>query len=133
MAKLYGLGKDYRLKSRKQINDLFISGKTFNLFPLCVLYKFTAASQATILQTGVTVSKKNFKKAVDRNRIKRLLRESYRLQKNSLLSSLQVNRKSGFIFFIYADKVICSFNELHKIMEKGLVLLEKAIQNESNT
>ncbi|GAC1418626.1 MAG: ribonuclease P protein component [Flavisolibacter sp.] len=132
MAKIYGLAKNNRLKSRKQINDLFISGKTFTLFPLRVLYKFTAAPQSTILKTGVTVSKKNFKRAVDRNRIKRLLRESYRVQKNSLLSSLQVNQKSGFIFFVYSDKVICTFNELHQTMGKSLNLLEKAILNESN-
>src|SRR5438309_2863389 len=80
MAKQYGFGKTDRLKSRKQIDELFARGKSIVVFPVRVSYRFFS-SEAIILQAAVSVSKKHFKKAVDRNRIKRLLREAYRLQK----------------------------------------------------
>ena len=82
----YTLNKDDRLKSRKAIEYLFKEGKSFSIFPLRVLYTINAASEKPTnnLRAGFSVSTRNFKKAVDRNRIKRLLREAYRLQKHLL-------------------------------------------------
>ena len=56
------------------------------------------------LQAGFTVNKKNFKKAVDRNRVKRLMRESYRVQKNDLKNKLIQSNKKLALFFIYTGK-----------------------------
>ena len=84
MAKTFGLGKRERLKSRKQIDNLFAEGKSFAVFPIRVTYSFMPTDGDALVQIGVTVSKRNFKKAVDRNRIKRLFREAYRLQKAEL-------------------------------------------------
>ena len=78
MVKRFGLGKSERLKSRKQIEELFLSGNNFSQFPIRVSYQFEASEKPTF-QIGVSASKKYFKKAVDRNRIKRLLRETYRI------------------------------------------------------
>lgn len=83
----YKLGKHARLKSSKVIDQLFMDGKSFTVFPFRVIYKFTKLPVTTYafqLQAGFSVSKRHFKKAVDRNRIKRLMREAYRLQKNEL-------------------------------------------------
>lgn len=83
----YKLGKQARLKSRKVIDHLFKDGKSFTVFPFRVIYHFTklpVTPDAFQLQAGFSVSKRHFKKAVDRNRIKRLMREAYRLQKNEL-------------------------------------------------
>ena len=74
MAKQFTLGKNERLKSRKQIEQLFDSGKSFTIFPFKVYYFLSPlTTQDSRLTTffGVGVSGKNFKKAVDRNRIKR--------------------------------------------------------------
>ncbi|MBL0182209.1 MAG: ribonuclease P protein component [Chitinophagaceae bacterium] len=83
----YRFGKTEKLKSRKTIEQLFAEGKSFSNFPFRVIWKFTQTADAA-LQAGFTVSSKNFKNAVDRNRIKRLMREAYRLQKNAPLSAL---------------------------------------------
>lgn len=79
----YTLSKKERLSSRKRIEQLFSTGRTFNVYPVRVFYCFIL-SEAPGVQVLFSVPKKRFKKAVDRNRIKRLFREAYRLQKHSL-------------------------------------------------
>lgn len=120
MAKTYGLGKKERLKSRKQIENLFAEGKSFAVFPIRVTYSFLPADGEPLVQVGVTVSKRNFKKAVDRNRIKRLLREAYRLQKTELTEALKQTGKKGFLFFMYTDKTIASFETVKTAMHHCL-------------
>src|SRR5215203_264370 len=106
MAKKAGFGKVEKLKSRKVIEELFARGKSVHVFPIRISYKFLqiAPDEKTVIQVGVSVSKRNFKKAVDRNRIKRLLREAYRLQKHQLIEVVKEHATKGYIFFIYTDK-----------------------------
>ena len=78
----YTLGKEERLKSRKLIDQLFKEGKSFSSFPFRVVWKYLPSASDSFLKAGFTVSTKHFKKAVDRNRIRRLMKEAYRLQKN---------------------------------------------------
>lgn len=92
--------KEEKLKSRKTIELLFREGRSFSIFPFKVIWKFTENAGAE-LQAGFTVSSKQFKKAVDRNRIKRLVREAYRLQKNVLRQQLKDSDKHLAVFFIY--------------------------------
>ena len=99
----YTLGKKDKLKSRKGIEQLFTKGKSFSVFPFRLLYLQTSASSLTKnnLQTAFSVSKKHFKKAVDRNRIKRLMREAWRLQKNILADKIIAADKNYAVFIIY--------------------------------
>jgi ribonuclease P protein component len=129
-VKRFGFGKKEKLKSRKKIDELFLNGKNFSVFPLRVTYKF-APSEETVVQVGVTAGKKYFKRAVDRNRIKRLMRETYRLQKLPLIHTLKEKNLNGFIFFMYTDKTVSSFSLIKEAMAKSLNRLEKlAQQNE---
>ncbi|WP_316794621.1 ribonuclease P protein component [Pedobacter frigoris] len=80
--------KEERLCSRKLIDLLFKNGSSFLLYPYRVSYLLTATSHQFPVQVVINVSKKRFKKAVDRNRIKRLTREAYRLQKQEYLYAL---------------------------------------------
>ena len=119
MAKQRTLGKNERLKSRKQIELLFNEGKKFSLTPFRIHYSFYKSANPP-LQFGVGVSNKNFKKAVDRNRIKRLVRESFRLQKNILQQQLKEKNGQLHVFFIYTGKEIPGFSEVTDKMKKML-------------
>jgi ribonuclease P protein component len=127
MAKEFALGKDEKLKSRKQIDALFAEGKTFLCFPLRITFQFLPLAEGAQsgMQIGVSVSKRYFKRAVERNRIKRLLREAYRLQKKDIVTFLQANQLKGYVFFIYVDKTLPTYPTVFEAMTKCLKQLQK--------
>ena len=120
----YTFKKEEKLKSRKTIEQLFKDGKSFYNFPFRILWKFTDKAVAP-LQTGFAVSSKHFKKAVDRNRIKRLIREAYRLQKNDLQNLLQLQQKQLSVFIIYVGNELPEYD---LIFEKTTHLLNRLIK-----
>jgi ribonuclease P protein component len=129
--KRFGFGRKEKLKSRKQIEELFLNGKNFSVFPLRVTYQFVPANESMV-QVGVTAGKRYFKKAVDRNRLKRLIREAYRLQKMDLIEAVKQSGQKGFLFFMYTDKTIASFNTIKEAMDKCLKRLEKIAATNEN-
>lgn len=131
MVKRFGLSKTERLKSRKQVDQLFAGGKGFSVFPIRVTYLFLDGGESGV-KMGVTVSKRNFKKATDRNRIKRLLREAYRLQKEELQAAVQAKEKSTAVFFIYTGKTIAPFPEMKGAMAKCLRKLSVILNSENS-
>ena len=70
-----------KLKSKKEIESLFAEGSSISQFPIRLIYKKTQFDDPVLVKAAVSVSKRNFKNAVHRNRIKRLLREGYRKNK----------------------------------------------------
>jgi ribonuclease P protein component len=92
-----------KLKSRKLLGKLFQSGKSLNAFPIKLIYQTNSPFVGETLMAGVGASSRNFKKAVDRNRIKRLLRESFRLEQTILQNGLPLDRQWQ-LFFIYTGK-----------------------------
>ncbi|HQW84787.1 MAG TPA: ribonuclease P protein component [Ferruginibacter sp.] len=126
----YTFKKNEKLKSRKTIDQLFKTGKQFSNFPFKVLWLFNDASPEP-LQTGFAVSSKHFKKAVDRNRAKRLMREAYRLQKNELQHQLVSSNKKLSIFFIYLGSELPNYD---LIFEKTGIVLKRLLKiiNENN-
>ena len=135
MAKEAGFGKAEKLKSRKVVEELFARGKSLNVFPIRISYKFLPlpADEKVVFQVGVSVSKRNFKRAVDRNRIKRLLREAYRLQKQELIEVLKKQGKIGYVFFIYTDKQMPQYPIVFDNMTKCLEVLKRKAINEDRS
>jgi len=130
LARQFTFGKNERLKSRKQIEQLFAEGQTFTVFPYRMYYKFSreafkSQNRKSSLQFGVGVSGKNFKKAVDRNRIKRLTKEVWRLQKLSLQQKLKEKDVQLNVFFIYSSRELAEYKHLY---EKVHVILSKLIK-----
>ncbi len=123
IKKAFTLGKTERLKSRKLIEEVFSSRQSFNIFPFRVFYLFINVS-AIPLQAGFGVSTKIFKKAVDRNRVKRLMREAYRLQKNTLQELLAEKNLNLIIFIIYSGKEL---PDLALVTEKIMISLQRLI------
>lgn len=125
--KKHVLGKEERLKSSKLIDELFNNGGSVSVFPLRMSFSFLPHSPTDDyhLKIGVTASRRNFKKAVDRNRIKRLIREAYRLQKGELLARLKDRGFKVHIFFMYVDKQLPSYPQVCEAMTKCLRLLGK--------
>lgn len=127
VRKQFTLGKDKRLKSRKQIEQLFERGKTFLITPFRVYFTLNSLStsqERSSLQFGVGASSKNFKKAVERNRIKRLTREAWRLQKNELEEKVKASLKQLNVFFIYTGKELPDFT---MVKDKVSVALKKLV------
>ena len=96
--------------------------------PYRVLYVTINAPKFPSLLFGTGVSAKNFKKAVDRNRIKRLTKESYRLQKTDLQKKVEVNKIQLNVFFIYTGKEVPEYKEVFKKVGAILKKLDKFIE-----
>ena len=110
MAQTFPSGE--KLKSKKLIDDLFQgNGLTIKKFPVMCVYKEMPEGEK-ITQAGFSVSKRNFKKAVDRNKLKRRMREAYRLNKE-LLEPLPSNY---YMMFIYLAKDFKTFDEINLSM-----------------
>ena len=135
MQSRFTLGKDERLKKRKEIEAIFDSGESFSLYPFRVFYLTSGVSiqeriikkkkmqESCFLQFGVGVSKKQFKKAVDRNRIKRLVREAYRVQNTGLKKIVEEKREQSLsLFILYVGKEIPEFSF---VKEKVFAVVER--------
>jgi len=113
--------KNEKLKSKITIGLLFTDGKSVSKYPLRLVYHSGALSDSQKLKMGVSVSKKNFKKAVDRNYFKRILRETYRLNKHILIDNL--DKPHAFMLF-YQTKDRLTYDEINT---KTIQLFEKFV------
>jgi len=112
--------KEEKLKSKILIDQLFVEGKRIKSFPILLTYAKVKHTSNYKIQAGFSVPKRRFKRAVDRNRIKRLLRESYRLNKH-LIQEKEVLDSQKYVFmFIYISSEIIGYSEIEKAMKTVL-------------
>ncbi|MBN1985514.1 MAG: ribonuclease P protein component [Prolixibacteraceae bacterium] len=115
--------KQGRLCSKKVIDKLFSEGVSFLSFPIKIIILQTELPAGNNVQAGFSVSKKKFKKAVQRNLIKRRMREAYRLNQHLLQDS--GNGNSLAIFFIYIGNEIFDYKTIEQAMKKALIKCSK--------
>ena len=124
--KQFTLAGAERLKSRKQIDLVFKEGARINIFPLRVSF-ILEKGNGDALQFGVGVSGKLFKKAVDRNRVKRLARESWRKQKNDLRQILADNNYRMVVFVVYTGKELPVYDTVYLAMAGVIEKLTRTV------
>ena len=116
----FSLKKHEILRSKKKIKELFESGSSFFLYPFKIFYLLNKDQEND--QVLFSVSKKHFKKAVDRNLIRRRIREAYRLNKNNLKAD---QNASISIALIYISKFKLPFSEIENKLKQVLIRLNK--------
>ncbi len=123
--------KNEKLKSKITIGLLFSEGKSVSKYPLRLVYHSGALGNDQQLKVGVSVSKKYFKKAVDRNYFKRVLRETYRLNQHLLKDRLQ---QPYAVMLFYQSKDRLSYDEINtntiQLFEKFLVQINPPVKEE---
>ncbi len=124
--------KQEKLKSRKLTKELFAEGKSFLIFPVKVVYLAISETVDFPIKIGVSASSRTFKHAVDRNRIKRVLKEQYRLNKLPLHEHIFASNQQIAVFFIYINKTL---PEKGLIEKKMPIIINKLIAaiNETTT
>ena len=121
------LRKSERLSSRKEIQSLFSKGKSFSTPPFVIRYLELSAQKSDHHQIMVSVSKRNFKRAVDRNRLKRQIREAYRLNKQVLAD---LSNKYA-IAYIYTFKKMIPYKDLEDKLIESLSRLENELSKKN--
>lgn len=137
MAKTFTYQQKDKLKSRKQTQNLFSLGKSMSNAPLRLIYTLENIAEENpnpgplVLQAGVGAPTKQFKKAVQRNRVKRLLREAYRLELPALKAQLPLPGKRLNIFILYTDINVLPQVEINAKMKLILDQLVKRIYGQA--
>lgn len=119
-------GKAYKLCSRKTIDRLFKEGKQLRAFPLSMYYLEMEPVEKVPFQVVISAPKRQFKRAHDRNYVKRLIKEVLRKEKQPLEDLLTASGKQLALFIVYTNKEILPYRELEKCARKlvGKLLAE---------
>jgi ribonuclease P protein component len=130
MSKTYTFTKEERLCNKKLIDQLYHNGSSFLCYPFKVSWTVTAEPQLFPAQILFSVAKKRYKRAVDRNLIKRRIREAYRLHKQQYLYSPLSDANKNIVFSIgFIGKEIAPYDFIEKKMLKLLSQLsEQAVK-----
>ncbi|HSO85838.1 MAG TPA: ribonuclease P protein component [Draconibacterium sp.] len=114
----FSFQKAERLCSKKIMDKLFQEGKTIFVFPIKIVYLETKLPSNFPVQAAFTVGKRNFKHAVQRNLIKRRMREVYRLNKSKVYN--EIGEKQVAVFFIFTGKTISEYRQIETAIKKGM-------------
>lgn len=119
--------KQERLCSETRITEIFQSGESFMSYPIRVVFLASKTVDATLVKVLMSVPKKKLKHAVDRNRVKRLLRESYRLNKQLLWDLATEKGLSLEIAFIWIPSEVLDYAKVEKKMKDAMAKFEKVL------
>lgn len=119
-------GKKEKLKSKVLIDRLFAEGRSLKKYPLRLIYIPVETASEESLKTAVSVPKRNFKKAVDRNHLKRLMREAFRKNKYLVANNLA---SSYALMFIFTGREKVNYAKLFSVTEQ---LLKELVEKDKN-
>jgi len=122
--------KTERLKSRTTIGRLFKEGQSFGMYPLRIVWVTQPSKQASPVQFTVSVPKKKFPKAVHRNRIRRQVKEAYRLNKHGLYQHLEDSDLHFACMVLYVAKTPLPYQQIETAMQKLIKKFLKKIQSQ---
>jgi len=125
-AKRYTLPRSKSLKSKILIEKLFKQGKSVSKFPVRLVYLYTDYDKDENFQVAFSVPKKKIKRAVDRNRIKRLMREAFRLQQHHLPDDKKI-----VLMWIYTGKELPDYQKVFSSVEKIFESLSDELSNKN--
>ncbi len=120
-------GKAERLCGELRINKLFEQGKSFFVYPLRICWLLVPPAKGAAVQVMVSVPKKKIRKAVQRNRTRRLIKETYRLSKNDLPDEVQEKDGQLLLAFIWMSEQVPEFKDLETKMQEALRQLRKKL------
>ena len=133
--KQFGFKKEERIIGKKRIEELFGRGSSFVVYPLRVIYLEATAQYEMIAQPKVPLSllisipKKRVKSAVKRNRLKRLIREAYRLNRDLFFDCQLWEGRHLEVAFIYLAEELSDYPTVERGVKKALMLLSRKFQN----
>jgi ribonuclease P protein component len=116
-----------RIKSRKLLEKLYQEGEQIKNFPYRLKYLKVAFDSGAQVQIVVSIPKRNVKKAVKRNRLRRQIKEVYRLNKADLLSQFKDKEKGLALFLIYTGKENQQYEYLESKLKELLEKLQKTL------
>jgi ribonuclease P protein component len=120
--------KEERISSQKEIDFLFEQGISFFAFPLRVVYAEKKPFSGADVSVLISAPKKKFKQAVKRNRLKRLIREVYRLNKQALMEEVREKETGLLVAFLFVGNELISYKEMETTMLKALEKLKERLQ-----
>ncbi|MBM3443830.1 MAG: ribonuclease P protein component [Bacteroidetes bacterium] len=128
MTTRHTLSKSERLKGYTRIRTLFSKGEKLRSGDLLCYLAFSPGTRIPV-QSGFGVASRLFKRAVDRNLIKRRMREAYRLNNGSLKTTLEQSNRQLDIFWIYVGSSLSDYSTIEQTMKNLLALVEKKISS----
>lgn len=130
----FSFGKNYKLCSRRVVDELFEKGDIIKQYPLRLLYIKNPAhfNEDNAFQIVISVPKKKIRKAHDRNKVKRMLREQVRINKHHIEQLLHKNKEKLALFLIYSESTILDYPILERKTKKLFQQLYNTLNNEQN-
>lgn len=122
--------RNERLKSRLQIDSLFLQNRTLRIYPFKLVWLTIESQQPFLIKAGFTVPKKMFKRAVHRNLIKRRMRECFRLNKNLFYNQFSDRLLEIHIMLVYIGSEPMGFKESETILKQLFARLIQKVKEQ---